>query len=61
VWTWGSGADADSFTLRAGVVPEPSTWALLGIGFLGLAGLGLRGRRKPTPGDPAKIAVPFGG
>jgi hypothetical protein len=40
VWTWGSGADADSFTLVAGAVPEPSTWMLFGVGFLGLAGVG---------------------
>jgi fibronectin-binding autotransporter adhesin len=27
-------------------VPEPSTWTMLGLGFLGLGGLGLKGRRK---------------
>jgi len=45
VWSWGSGADADTFTLHiddlglaAATVPEPSSLALLG-GGLGLLGL----------------------
>ncbi len=48
VWTWGSGADADSFTLIAGAVPEPSTWALLLAGFGGLATVAYRRTRKPA-------------
>jgi hypothetical protein len=48
VWTWGSGADADSFTLNIGeappvATPEPTTLALLGTG---LAALGLNRRRR---------------
>jgi PEP-CTERM motif len=52
VWTWGSGAMADSFTIdivASGVsgvpaAPEPATWAMM---LLGLAGLSfLRARRR---------------
>jgi len=45
-WTWGSGADADNFTLIAGAVPEPSTWALLLAGFGGLVMVSYRRTRK---------------
>jgi hypothetical protein len=41
-WTWGTGAHADSFTLDA-AIPEPSTWAMMALGF---AGLGLAGYRS---------------
>jgi PEP-CTERM motif len=45
-WTWGAGAN-QNFTLdigtSAGAVPEPSTWAMLLIGF---AGLGYAAVRK---------------
>jgi PEP-CTERM motif len=44
-WTWGSGAN-QSFTLVIGTaVPEPSTWAMLVLGFAGLAWAGWRGGR----------------
>lgn len=33
-WTWGSGPNADSFTLN--IIPEPASLALLGIGLLAL-------------------------
>lgn len=36
-----------SFTLAGGAVPEPATWAMMLMGF-GMAGFGLRNRRKPT-------------
>lgn len=42
VYTWGTGVNADSLTIT-GVVPEPSSGALL---RLGVAGLGLTLRRR---------------
>ena len=47
VWKWGSGAHADSFTLDIGsAIPEPSTWALMALGFAGLGFAGWRSRRR---------------
>jgi hypothetical protein len=54
-WTWGTGADADSFTLQIGPVattPEPASLTLLAVGLAGL-GMVLRTRRSgSTPGLP---------
>jgi len=48
VWTWGSGATTDSFTLQFGSaptgVPEPASLALLSAGVVGLGLV----RRKRT-------------
>jgi hypothetical protein len=47
-WTWGSGAN-QNFTLVIGtVVPEPSTWAMMLLGFaaLGFTGYRSAGRRR---------------
>jgi hypothetical protein len=52
-WTWGSGAN-QNFTLVIGtVVPEPSTWAMMLLGFagLGFAGYQSAGRRRRTVSD----------
>jgi hypothetical protein len=45
VWSWGTGSDADTFTVQIGV-PEPSTWALTLAGFGALGLVGYRRTRK---------------
>jgi hypothetical protein len=50
-WTWGSGAN-QNFTLVVGaanVVPEPSTWAMMLLGFTGVGFAAYR-RRSPKNG-----------
>jgi hypothetical protein len=46
-WTWGSGATADTFTLDivsggAPAAPEPGVWAMMILGFAGIAILRVR-------------------
>lgn len=53
VWSWGSGDNADSFTLNIGgnmddAVPEPSTWAMMIAGFGAVGGVLRRGKRSRT-------------
>jgi PEP-CTERM motif-containing protein len=45
VYRFGSGATADTFTVDARVIPEPSTWVMLLVGFGGLAFAGWRSGR----------------
>jgi hypothetical protein len=57
VYTWGTGAHADTLTVNvgsissvsggAGAVPEASTWAMMLAGFTGLCALALR-KKKTT-------------
>ena len=35
-WTWGSGANADSLTINASVIPEPSSFLLGSLGLFAL-------------------------
>jgi hypothetical protein len=44
-WRWGRGAN-QNFTLVVGTVPEPSTWAMLLIGFAGLGLVAWRSQRR---------------
>ena len=44
-YTWGTGTSADSLTI-IGAVPEPSAWALLGVGTGALALAALRRRTR---------------
>ncbi len=48
-YTWGTGVDADSLTVTS-VVPEPTTWALLGLGAAGVGIVAFRRRRAVGAG-----------
>ena len=51
-WTWGNGAN--TFTLDAVATPEPSTWAMMLLGFAGLAFAGYR-RAKASHATPRTL------
>jgi hypothetical protein len=44
VYTWGTGAHSGSLTINVGGVPEPSTWAMMLLGFCGLGYMAYRRR-----------------
>ena len=47
LYKFGSGADADTFTVDVGApIPEPSTWAMMLIGFASLGFAGYRSTRR---------------
>jgi hypothetical protein len=46
-YTWGSGDHADSLTINVSV-PEPSTWAMMGLGFAALGFAGYWASRRPA-------------
>ena len=47
VYDWGSGDHTDTLTIViGGEVPEPSTWAMMLLGFAGLVLAGYRAARK---------------
>jgi hypothetical protein len=52
VSSWGTGAGADTFTVDIGpvgpAVPEPSTWAMMLLGFASLGYAGYRKARAPS-------------
>ena len=52
LWTWGSGASGDTFSLQIGpdtAVPEPASLTLLGVGLAGLGVLRRRTQKQPVP------------
>lgn len=48
-WTWGAGGANQNFTLVVeSAVPEPSTWAMLVLGFAGVGVMAYRRHNKTT-------------
>jgi PEP-CTERM motif len=56
VWSWGAGTQGDNSVslvvggLLAAPIPEPSTWAIMLLGFAGLGFAGYRAQRKSAAG-----------
>jgi PEP-CTERM motif len=47
-YTWGTGIHADSIVVNIAAVPEPSTWAMMILGFMGIGFMAYR-RRNAFP------------
>jgi PEP-CTERM motif len=48
VYTYDTGLAADSLTVQIGAVPEPSTWAMMILGFAGVGFMAYRRTAKPA-------------
>ena len=54
-WTWGNGANQNfTFVVGAGAIPEPSTWAMMLLGFVGLGFAGYKSSAKGEATDGMK-------
>jgi PEP-CTERM motif len=47
-YTWGTGNHADSLTINIGAVPEPSTWAMMILGFAAVSFVAYHRKSKPA-------------
>ena len=45
---WGGTDGAGSFYVRVAAVPEPSTWAMMILGFFGVGFMAYRRKSKPA-------------
>jgi hypothetical protein len=48
ITTFGNGGFIDNVTVEVAAVPEPSTWAMLLLGFAGIGFMAYRRKSKPA-------------